>query len=188
VAIGVGLFEPLTTYLPPETLLYHLHYFLLGVVVSIALSSESPTGSHPMWDGVFVAALVLTILIVPRVMQAVFGATIANPWGSPIALTILTVLLASCLRSPLAIRILGGKVGRFYGDISYSVYLLHLPVLNTLRLVEPLRENVWVLLVVFLSTVTSVAYLSYRIIEVPSRRFFNSSWFGQRNPGVTTAG
>jgi len=61
---------------------------------------------------------------------------------------------------------------RFFGDISYSLYLLHLPVgitvLNLLFLAHvPNDLNV----VVAIAVAIAVAYLSYRFVERPSQRW-----------------
>ena len=59
----------------------------------------------------------------------------------------------------------------FFGAVSYSLYLLHQPVLRVLAGSIFLRGNLWLFLPLFLAAATVVAALSYRYIEEPLRRW-----------------
>lgn len=67
-------------------------------------------------------------------------------------------------------------VGDFFGKISFSLYLLHLPVLSLLSAIaqsEPL-----LILPVFIAVSVLISVISYRVLEAPSRKaikFFFSS-------------
>ena len=75
---------------------------------------------------------------------------------------------------PPVVRALGGRVGRFLGDISYGVFAYHLLILE---LVGPLvgHENFtggfWRLLLPTLLVTVPVAALSYHLIERPLMRW-----------------
>jgi peptidoglycan/LPS O-acetylase OafA/YrhL len=117
----------------------------------------------------------------PRIFVALFDTRLGALWRSPIPLAALTLLLWSSLRSPLAARLLGGRGGRFFGDISYSVYLFHLPTLRVLRGVNGLGEHSALLLPVFLVVLTALATLSFRGLEAPARRWINALPLARRS-------
>jgi len=167
-------YGPLTERFPFRTLPHHLHYFLLGVYVSIVAPADLMAHARRRWDALFVAALVAMVLAMPKVSLAVFGVSLGRLWMSAVPIAILTALLWSCLRSPLAIQILGGRIGRFFGDVSYSVYLLHIPVLRLLRTHDPLSESAPELFLVFLAVLMALSFLSYRVLEAPARRGINA--------------
>jgi peptidoglycan/LPS O-acetylase OafA/YrhL len=179
LAAAFGGFWFLTRRFPFQTLPHHLHYFLLGVVAGIAAPRDA-AGSRPAWDAIFLLTVAGTFLIMPRIFEALSGVKLGGLWRSPVPLAVLTLLLWSCLRSPLAERLLGGGLGRFFGDISYSVYLLHLPALRVLSSVEFLGERSGLLCVAFFSTLTALGYLSFRLFEAPARRWINALPLGRR--------
>ena len=78
------------------------------------------------------------------------------------------LLIALCIQSSSARAILSHALPRWLGQISYSLYLLHLPILlafeHTLhgRLADP------VILLLAIPTSCAVAHVSYRFIELPS--------------------
>jgi peptidoglycan/LPS O-acetylase OafA/YrhL len=185
VATALLAYGPLTERFPFRTLPHHLHYFLLGVYVSIAARGELV--ARRRWDPVFGIALVAMVLAMPKVSFAVFGASLGRLWMSPVPIAILTTLLWSSLHSALAIRTLGGRTGRFFGDISYSVYLLHIPVLRVLRTFETLNENTAWLFAAFVPLLIAASYLSFRLLEAPARRTLNSIPLPLRGPATSSA-
>ena len=65
------------------------------------------------------------------------------------------------------------KVGDFYGKISYSLYLLHVPVMSFLKYMN-LIDNTLYSLTAFLTLATLVAAVSYTVIEKPLGVFIRS--------------
>jgi len=63
--------------------------------------------------------------------------------------------------------LMSNPVGDFFGKISYSLYLLHMPVLKLLK--TPVTDSPVLLLPLFLSLAIGVSYLSFRVIECPAR-------------------
>lgn len=77
------------------------------------------------------------------------------------------------LCAPVAHWLLGNRAAVFLGTISYSVYLLHYPVLRILSSIEWLQGNLVLFLPIFLGSVLVVAWLSFRFIEAPLRSAIN---------------
>lgn len=87
----------------------------------------------------------------------------------PVAATVLA--LAGRARSQL----LNGKIMQFFGNVSYSLYLWHWPLLVGYRYfdIAPNLLNTASLLCVSVA----IAWLSYRLVELPVRAHFNpSAW------------
>ena len=64
--------------------------------------------------------------------------------------------------------ILANPVGDFVGNVSYSWYLLHLPVLALFE--RYVHQHPLFILPVFVAVSLFVSYLVYRFFESPSRR------------------
>ena len=61
-------------------------------------------------------------------------------------------------------KVLANKVGDFIGQISYSLYLLHMPII---LLVNRLNQSTEVKLLLSLSLSLGAAYISFRFFERP---------------------
>jgi peptidoglycan/LPS O-acetylase OafA/YrhL len=156
-----------------QTLPHHLPFFLIGMVLSSAIP-RVPTGRDAFRNVAFLGALFAGVLCMPQVALTLLGVDYPGLWKSPIHLAAMTALLATSLLSPLAGSAFGGRVGRFFGDISYSVYLLHLPLLGWMKSFEALRSRPGVFLLVFLTALIALCALSYRLLEAPARRRINA--------------
>ncbi|TPD62104.1 acyltransferase [Stenotrophomonas maltophilia] len=96
------------------------------------------------------------------------------------------------------IRLLVNRLTRFLGTISYSLYLAHGPVINTLRpwydrLNQhhdwPATQTYMIAAIGTLLVSIAIAYATYRLIEVPFIRYgkvFYSRFFGNRQDAVTS--
>lgn len=87
----------------------------------------------------------------------------------------LIVLLTAALILFVEVK---NRVLSFLGDISYSLYLVHVPVggrvINlSLRHADSMPEKV-VSLAIALAVSLGAAYLFYRLIELPSRKWASS--------------
>jgi len=92
-------------------------------------------------------------------------------WVTTIAVAILLIILLS---SPLASKILLWKPFQFLGEISYSLYLYHLPIL--LGLIYLFYGKLPLLIIVSLSLLITiiVSRVAWRIIEKPSIKIANT--------------
>lgn len=94
------------------------------------------------------------------------------------AFLLLTVLLVALLagmdRSSRAVTILGSRPILYLGSASYSLYLVHAPVLVLFQRIVPAGRHSTafggLLIVVLAATTFGAAHLGYRYIEEPARR------------------
>jgi peptidoglycan/LPS O-acetylase OafA/YrhL len=171
------IFIPETSEEHPNGLFYYLHFFLAGTVIAVA-HGAGVIRQTKWWSVAFCMLAFAPLLMMPRIGLKLFGWSL-ELWESPLTLLILALLLISALVSSLADKVLGGAVGRFCGDISYSVYLVHIPILFWITLVSPPISTAMFLLT-FLIIVALVSWMTYRLIERPSRRIINA--VGHREP------
>lgn len=136
-----------------HTLFPHLPYFLAGIGLSLL----------PLVRTGFLFPVIFALYFV--LMPGVIG-LVGDPWLSPAYILLIPVLLYAAMTSSWG-RFLGHPALRLLGNISYSVYLLHLPILQVLR--ETSLVGTWALLPVFLAATTAVAWISYRFFETPTR-------------------
>jgi peptidoglycan/LPS O-acetylase OafA/YrhL len=173
LAIALTLASPLAR----PIVLPYLPYFLSGLFVA----KLPHPGDRRHVDGVFVLALLAYVVTLPKVAAAL-GLHAGAMCSPSVYLIALPVLLTATLYSPLAERTLGHPVAAFGGAISYSVYLLHMPLLLILQ-GTPIAANAYVFLLVVLAAATLAGWLSFRFVEHPLRRLIS----GQRRPGPASA-
>lgn len=78
------------------------------------------------------------------------------------------LLIALSLQSASAHSILTHRLPNFLGKISYSLYLLHLPIILAFEHVLYGKLNEWSILAMAVATSFLAAALSYRYVELPS--------------------
>lgn len=114
-------------------------------------------------------ALPALLLLYPKVQASLFGVQ-AMPWEDAWiypALALIFFLLVFV--APRGHIVLENGLGDFYGRISYSLYLTHVPILVAAKPWFVQAPSLGIVL--YLVAATAVAWLSYRVIELPSRRF-----------------
>jgi hypothetical protein len=149
----------------PGNLLGVIQYFLAGV-----LASRMSLKYSRIIEPLFVTSIIIVFVSLPRVRESLGYANAAG-WESLLHLSTIFLLLITTRHSMIAKKLLGSSIGTFLGAISYSVYLLHLPLLKVLELIgfrsllgAPLA------LITFLFLTTIASWISYRIIELPGQR------------------
>lgn len=100
------------------------------------------------------------------------------------------ILLSAAYGNASLNKILATKPLQRLGDWSYSIYLIHQPFLSFFTLlimavIQPKAGQLalhlnqgssWLLMLGFIAFVLFAAYLSYRFIEVPMRKYINKKW------------
>lgn len=145
-----------------------ISFFFLGILASMLEVRRSR-----FMDVLFVCACVGVFISLPTV-KASLGFPKGSDWNSGIHMTTMFVLLVSAAHSELADRLLGNRAMAFLGAISYSVYLLHLPLMRTLKregwLASP---NVAVDLLIIFAVVTAASAIVFYLFEQPMRRLIS---------------
>jgi peptidoglycan/LPS O-acetylase OafA/YrhL len=125
-------------------------------------------------------AWLLTMILVVIVM------TFSMPDFIPI-IAFSAIILASVYTEGIGKQLLNLKPLIYLGDISYSLYLMHLPIMFFLfnylevkkfpqiQLENPSWQTAWLYTLVYLAIVIFVSTLTYYFIEVPMRQKLNQS-------------
>ena len=120
----------------------------------------------PSWAGsaAATAILALTLSYAPLNLLATFGFA-------------LLVLVAAAGKGPLH-TLFAARPVVFLGEISYSIYLLHWIVVQVFNHVDPVPDHgdppLLLRAVLCATIVVGLAWLSYRLIELPARRWGRS--------------
>jgi len=149
----------------------HIPVFVLGIIAYTIFASKRFRQLRSKWVGGALVAVALTIYLTFAYTGMYLG-RVGTDWSAP-AYAILVLGLVICPLTPIV-----NAVTRFYGRISYSVYLNH-PLVIVLLL--PVYARIykfaqWPLLAllscfaVTLAVLTPWAYLTYRLIEQPGIR------------------
>jgi peptidoglycan/LPS O-acetylase OafA/YrhL len=115
----------------------------------------------------------------PQIFKAIMGFQ-HDLWGDVGVLLVMGFVFFSLVfLVPNDHRFLVNHLGDFLGKISYSLYLLHEPVLWQAKQLPV--QNTWLLLVIFLSLSVLVAALSYFLFENPARLAIRRWQLGKKN-------
>lgn len=144
-----------------------ISYFTLGCIFGgFYKHRKSLLGYQSHW---YLLTLVLVPALYPSVFMALFGFE-HGMWKDVGILAIVGLVFFSVVylvpdHNPL----LENKFGDFFGRISYSLYLLHLPVLRTLTDIGWTKFGA-VSLAAFIALASLVAWLSFAFVEAPCRK------------------
>jgi len=142
-----------------------LPFFAAGLLLSVV---EIPYSR--LMEFLTIPAFALLIIGLPEVSTAM-GFKPTGLWSSPFYLALVPTTVLLIVKSRLAGIVLGSKIATFAGAISYSVYLLHMPTHFVLRQLPFYDTAPLLFICVALVGATVVAWLSYRFIENPARRW-----------------
>lgn len=154
---------------------FWLHAFLFGCLVGVWWS-QNPEVGLPGWAGV--AALVFLFAAAPGLRHGL-GLPNFPVWSDPACLIAVASVFLSTLTG--ALPVLGTRVFRFLGAISYSLYLLHLPVIVGVSVLMGATFGAF-LVALALSLIISTA--SHRWIELPLQSALRTL-LRNRNPKAT---
>jgi peptidoglycan/LPS O-acetylase OafA/YrhL len=120
--------------------------------------------------GAFALCLLALPLVYPKIFLLLSGREL-DAWRDLGVLGFLAALFAIIVfLVPDDSRWLANPAGDFIGKISYSLYLLHLPVFALMSMfLQPSKTSPGLLLPLYLGAALAVAYASYRLLEYPLR-------------------
>ncbi|MFK4729885.1 acyltransferase [Agromyces mediolanus] len=167
--------------------LEYLPVFLIGVLLAAKLDVLQRAAERIArarwaalaWTGLFALALVLLVL---RWELGAFGSI--APFAA--ALKLVTVVGAAllvfcCLGCRGAARPLGTRPVQFLARISFSLYLVHVPIIVALRFALPELPAHWIMVLGVLLSLL-VGALFHRFVEAPAHRA--SGWVGRRSSAL----
>jgi peptidoglycan/LPS O-acetylase OafA/YrhL len=175
IALGVAVFLAADAILgfpgPGFLLISKLPYFLLGAVAGRMKSTQTDTHPNIFMD---IAALALLMFFVT--INALGILTYEHFWGLHTALAAAVIVYLFACEGPISTYIFGSAPLRFLGSVSFSLYLFHVPVLFLAnKWLSGLLSPSWIVAIA-LVTVVLVSWLSFLIIEGPTRRYIVSNW------------
>lgn len=144
-----------------------LPYFIVGVI----FGKNYSTWKAPdfLVNDFFILALLFIPLMYPEIFLAITGHKHVM-WKSMSTLAAMSMIFyAIVFMVPDDNILLNNRIGDFLGRISYSFYLLHLPILWQVKQIENL--DLELKLLVFAIIALSISYISYRFLELPSSRY-----------------
>jgi peptidoglycan/LPS O-acetylase OafA/YrhL len=178
--IGAALFFGANRVSFDFTLIAGLPFFLCGVLISqLTPSIARRLSSFPL-SAVLLLSFPLVLLAFPRVYVMIFG---GDPnigslwldgrlWHYPLGLIAASGCLVAAIYSPPATVILSSRPMRHLGLVSYSIYLMHMPVLMMLKSTRLSYHPTLFMLATFVLTVVAATSV-HRFFEAPARRAIN---------------
>lgn len=155
-----------------------VHFFLFGFITwfladNTSVGTESGRKERYIKDFGFVLLILAFVPMFPNVLKSWSGVQTAL-WKDLLYFIYIPALVYFTAVSDVARLILGSSFLSFFGKISYSVYLWHIPILVYVNRHLDFVTDPFLRLVVCLLIATAVGYLSYLLIEKPTRGFLNN--------------
>ncbi len=144
-----------------------LPYFFMGLIFGQLYHHWNP--QQYLISRLFILSLLCVPLLYPKIFFYLTGYNHEMWKDLEILFIVSLIFFFFIFLTPENDRLLANRVGDFLGKISYSLYLLHIPILWKIK---PLASNNPEL-VFFLFIILSIfiSYLSYLLIEKPSRAY-----------------
>jgi peptidoglycan/LPS O-acetylase OafA/YrhL len=142
------------------------------------------------WNWCFIGSAAVTALLYPKIYAllfdgprqlATFGLPATYMWHDAIYMLAISGLLIGCIHSGAAIAALANRVMVFLGRISYSIYLLHEPVIGWLKKGTALVASPLLFLIITIVATILISTITYYLIELPGQRL------GRRSPVASAA-
>ncbi len=143
-----------------------LPYFALGCLFGALYKSRKIFVEYQR--DYYIAAVLLIPVLYPNSFAVLFGFQHGLWKDVGILAAIGSIFFAIVFLVPNGNPFMENTLGDFYGKISYSLYLLHLPVLALLSHIGWMNLGV-LSLALFIAVASFAAWLSFTIIEAPSR-------------------
>lgn len=169
--------EPVSTLvIVIERLPGRIDQFVIGMLAGAAFVAAGLRGWRPLRPGLWLCAglvgLILTCATLLFVGDAYWGGhPLLFIWHALFSISLVPVLLACAWAAPSAMAMLANRPMRHLGDISFGVYLWHMPVVLALLPLLPQTwspvARFWALLGLVLPLSVLIANISYRFIERP---------------------
>ena len=155
-------------------------FFLAGVLFAFIYRRWTFPGRQQR--SVFAVALLAIPLMYPLIFEAVFGFR-HGLWNDPLVLAVVTAVFGVVLFTvPDTSVVTSNRVGDFFGRISYSLYLLHVPVM---RFIIDLELPNTARFVIFLAISVALSTAVFYAFERPAQRILRRRLLGearQRRP------
>jgi peptidoglycan/LPS O-acetylase OafA/YrhL len=156
----------------PRTFPYYLVYFLAGMLVERLLPARRLPALSSAWSWILAPAAALPFLFYPNIRQALFyppgwlsRAEYQQMWhDSTYVIAVSALLIAALLSRPIQ-TLLSTWIMLYLGTISYSMYLLHHPVIDMLTIHTSLRAYPVAFLAATISLTAGLSSLTYCAIE-----------------------
>jgi peptidoglycan/LPS O-acetylase OafA/YrhL len=181
--------EPVSTLvIVIERLPGRLDQFVIGMLAGAAFVAARLRGWKPSRPGLWLLAGVLGLIAVDAALLGVVdaywrGHPLLFVWHTLFSICLVPILLACAWDAKAARTLLANRSMRFLGDISFGVYLWHMPIVLAIlpRLPEHFdpAAKFGVLLVSVFPLTVLVAAISRRYVELP---------FLRRKPALRLAG
>lgn len=146
----------------------YLPFFFFGIAAALLPAPNTKRAT----DLLFILTAAAYFISLPGVRDSL-GLGRTGMWGSPLYMLLIPTFLLSTLYSHLANLALGNRIARFFGDISYSAYLLHSPILLVLAK-TPIASHNGIFLPVYLTITTGISAVFFYRIERPARVAINN--------------
>lgn len=148
-----------------------LPFFTMGCIFGVFYAERLKLARYQ--QHYYLLTIFFIFLLYPKIFSALFGLHFKLWEDVSILIAMGCIFFFIVFLVPNDNFFIENKIGDFYGKISYSLYLLHMPVMYFLNRVKLIDNNL-LSLIFFLMVVTLLASASYAFIEKPLGAYIRS--------------
>jgi peptidoglycan/LPS O-acetylase OafA/YrhL len=170
--------------LPGILVFSKLHIFLIGSLSALLLAQFPESIKIDRWWPISVCQISVLAIIAGLSVTQYAGSDILNPFHQLSSKTLnyiyndlrwmilfTGILVITAIDSPISRFLFANRLMRLAGRYSFSIYLLHLPVLIGVRnLLGAFGLPVWAEVIVAILAVVAIGPLAYYLVEMPFQR------------------
>jgi peptidoglycan/LPS O-acetylase OafA/YrhL len=186
-ALAAGLVLFAQPFVPGTLVFSKFHIFLAGIVMAAAAArlpdAQSLTRSTVVWGIQLLAiGLVVALTFTPYAQSTLLNPHhIVNDISNTIygdyrwLILMSAILLVIAVDTPVSRTLFANPLGRLAGNYSFSVYLLHEPVMMGARnVVAPFHLSPSAQVVIALLATAAIGPVCYLLVEKPSQNWFRA--------------
>ncbi|MEL6818602.1 MAG: acyltransferase [Pseudomonadota bacterium] len=159
-----------------------LIYFFLGIL-AYCISDFHRRG---LYDAIFTIFFIGAICLFPRIYESILGVDareldgklILSLWSNPLYMMTTFGLIYSLIHSKFWYNLFSKRLFSIFGKISYSFYIIHVPVLFIIKNYIPIKDFPITGFFICLIATFLTALFSFICFERPSNRFLSKALLG----------
>ncbi len=159
----------LNIYSYPEGPVYKtIHFFAAGILAGVCYKSEYFQKFRRSSDVILAIAIVFFFLSLPLPFERITGFSHQGFYSPYLLLLSFVLVLSASLGTGITTRLLGSSPLMLLGNLSFAIYLLHIPILHLVKYILP-KHPMSLQFTISITSIFIFSFLVFYYFESPVR-------------------